>query len=654
MKEILALLVCCLPYFANAQQAVLDSIRNRIKTEVNDTDKVRQLVLLANKIKQNDTAEAWDCVRKIKALADAKDNEFFRAQTYFLSASIQLFTQPFDATANYEKAINIFQKYPDNSRAQISLGTAYINMGLIHTNNNDYTTAIDYYLKAESVYLKVNPLHTNLAILYSNIALAFGFIGKFDESIEYSKKGLEFSRRSKDKQYLLNSMYSYGHNLISANRFGPAVLQILDSAEVLALELMNKGSYFDCVFDKARYYIGTGEYQKSIDVYTRCLALATENQFTTSFGNIFIGIAANELALKRTKQAAAHLDSAAKYIDFTGYSNVKQMYFFNYAEVYRQSGNFDKAFAYKDSVANIRDSLYQADNIRQIEFTRARYNYEKKENEVTLLEADKKIQLLSIRQKNLLNYFLIGTAVVLLIISLQSYRNYRQKQNIQQQRINELETEKQLAATEAVLKGEEQERTRLAKDLHDGLGGILSGIKYSLISMKGNLVMTHENLQAFERSMDLLDTSIKEMRRVAHNMMPEALVKFGLNKALKDFCNEINQSGALQVKYQSLGLDDLVLDDTTAITIYRIVQELLNNTMKHAAASNAIVQLTKTDDVLTVTVEDNGKGLDTGVLQTSKGIGWDNIRNRVEFLKGKLDVHSQPVNGTSVNIEFTV
>jgi signal transduction histidine kinase len=276
---------------------------------------------------------------------------------------------------------------------------------------------------------------------------------------------------------------------------------------------------------------------------------------------------------------------------------------------------------------------------------RVKYETEKKDNQLKLQQA-------TIRQKNTLNYISIGSVAALLIISLLSYRNYRNKQRLQQQRIVELETEKKLTATEAVLKGEEQERTRLAKDLHDGLGGMLSGIKYSFNTMKGNLVMTPDNAQAFERSMDMLDSSIKEMRRVAHNMMPEALVKFGLDTALKDFCNDVNQSGALKVNYQSIGLNEATIDQTTGITIYRIVQELLNNTMKHAAAKNAIVQVSKIDGVLSVTVEDDGKGFDTSILKQAKGIGWDNIKHRVEFLKGKLDVNSQPEKGTSVHIEF--
>jgi signal transduction histidine kinase len=232
------------------------------------------------------------------------------------------------------------------------------------------------------------------------------------------------------------------------------------------------------------------------------------------------------------------------------------------------------------------------------------------------------------------------------------YRNFRQKQKIHQQQLLEMEAEKKLSATEAILKGEEQERTRLAKDLHDGLGGILSGIKFSFQTMRGNLVMTADNQQAFERSMDMLDSSIKEMRRVAHNMMPEALVKFGLDTALKDFCEDINQSGALQVVYQSFGMENVQVEQTAAIAIYRIVQELLNNTMKHAAARTAIVQLSKTADGMNITVEDDGKGFDPVILNNAKGIGWNNIQSRVEYLKGKMDVLSAPGKGTSVNIEL--
>jgi two-component system, NarL family, sensor kinase len=134
--------------------------------------------------------------------------------------------------------------------------------------------------------------------------------------------------------------------------------------------------------------------------------------------------------------------------------------------------------------------------------------------------------------------------------------------------------------------------------------------------------------------------------------MPEALVKFGLDTALRDYCHDITQGGALQVRYQSIGLADDNPDQTTAITIYRIVQELITNTIKHASAKTAIVQVTKTGAQVAVTVEDDGKGFDTAILKQSKGIGWTNIQHRVDCLKGTLDVNSQLGGGTSVHIEF--
>jgi signal transduction histidine kinase len=151
----------------------------------------------------------------------------------------------------------------------------------------------------------------------------------------------------------------------------------------------------------------------------------------------------------------------------------------------------------------------------------------KNKNEIVQLEKDKQIQSLSIRQKSSLNYILVGSLAAVSLMSFLLYRNYRQKQKLQQQKFVELEKDKQLTVVEAMLKGQEEERSRLAKDLHDGLGGLLSGVKYSLNNMKDNLIVTPDNMAVFERSLDMIDTSIKELRRVAHNMMPEMLIKFG-------------------------------------------------------------------------------------------------------------------------------
>jgi len=136
-------------------------------------------------------------------------------------------------------------------------------------------------------------------------------------------------------------------------------------------------------------------------------------------------------------------------------------------------------------------------------------------------------------------------------------------------------------------------------------------------------------------------------------MMPEMLTKFGLDEALKEYCNAINTTKLLIVKYQSVGMEQR-LDNSIEIIIYRIVQELLNNTMKHASATEVFVQLIREENRLNIVVEDNGKGFETSLLENSKGAGWTNIRSRVDYLKGQLDVHAEPGKGTLVNIEISL
>lgn len=170
--------------------------------------------------------------------------------------------------------------------------------------------------------------------------------------------------------------------------------------------------------------------------------------------------------------------------------------------------------------------------------------------------------------------------------------------------------------------------------------------------MKSNVVLDAESALVFERSLDMLDNSISELRRVAHNMMPEVLVKFGLREALKSYCDSIQQSGIFKVDFQSLGTDTR-LASNTEIILYRIVQELLNNASKYAKASTVLVQLAFHENEISITVEDNGVGFDTAKIQQSSGAGWNNIRSRVEYLKGKIDVTSG-AGGTSVYLHIPV
>ena len=304
------------------------------------------------------------------------------------------------------------------------------------------------------------------------------------------------------------------------------------------------------------------------------------------------------------------------------------------------------------------DSLNNQDLQKNNLSLEARYQSEKKQSQIVQLEKEKELQSLSIKQKNTFNALLGIGLLAAGIIGFLFYRNTKRKQQlsaqtqlIQQQQITQLEQEKQLVATTSILLGQEAERNRMAKDLHDGLGGMLSGIKLNLSSMQGNMIVHEKDVQLFSKSILQLDNAITEMRRVAHNMMPEALLKFGLSEAIQDYCDGINESNSVKMKFTQLGLQQ-PLDKPTEVILYRIVQELSNNAIKHAAAQNIFIQLNRHDKGISLTVEDDGKGFDTMQLATIKGAGLQNVQSRINYLKGSLDIDSVSNKGTSVNIEI--
>ena len=611
-----------------------------------DTAKVNRLNDLVGKLQHMDPAKAVQKATESAALSEKISYQLGMATSYRLIGVLYVDRMVLDSgRMYYDKAFAIVKDKKDQA-FQKQAGLITHNYGAIYHKKQEYDSAVAKYIAAIKIFTEGH--NEGLAFFsYNNLSALYSFLKENEKALAYAKEANRCARLLNDKAKILSTVNSEMSARIELGQFDSVYTSLKNNLE-MATSLQNYYQQGTTSNLLAKYY-GDGRGRFDSCIYYSRLALAgmekanNEYEGTNMLHNL-------GYYFKRAGMA----DSASKYLKLAlqkgktlGLDYVIQYSLENLVELEDSLGNKVAAYNYLRDLVTVKDSLYAKTNRDQLNELEVRYQAEKKDKQIAIQQAD-------IRQKKIFNYILIGGIAAILIISLLVYRNYRQKQSLQQRRIAELEKEKLLTATEAVLKGEEQERTRLAKDLHDGLGGMLSGIKYSLNTMKGNLIMTPENHQAFERSMDMLDSSIKEMRRVAHNMMPEALVKFGLDTALRDFCNDINQSGALRVNYQSIGLHDTAIDQTQSITIYRIVQELINNTMKHAGATSAIVQVTRQQQQLTVTVEDNGRGFDTSVLRQSGGIGWSNIKNRVEFLKGKLDIDSQHGKGTSVHIEFEV
>ncbi len=592
----------------------------------------------------------------------------------------------FDSSFYYLNQANDLAKKLNSDKFEYTINNKF---SIYYYFNNDYHKAIDYALKAKEVAEKENDMIL-LARMYNNIAGIHNHFNRPKSAIEYTLKCLDIIEKEKEKDstdfasYNITASETYGN----LRQFGKAVIFARKGIEY-GKKFDDAGSVMNGLNNLSVFYSQLNKLDSAVEVNKEQLQLAKDYQSVVYINYALINLCYNNFRNGDTKAVEKYAGELKQSIQglpdkqLSAEANVAFAFDFIGRKKYDEArAELEKGIETAKAAGNVislenlynalttvcylqgkikeaelytyrRDSIVSERNLQDLNlFTRdleTKYETEKKEARIQLQQTE-------LRQRRNLNYFLIAGSAALLIIFLLSYRNYRNRQKLQQLKIADLETEKQLTATEAVLKGEEQERTRLAKDLHDGLGGMLSGIKYSFSSMKANLIMTPENMHTFERNIDMLDSSIREMRRVAHNMMPEILVKYGLDAALREFCGETDRSGVLRVTYQSIDMDKIAIEQTAAVTVYRIVQELVNNAIRHAGAENVLVQahISAQEKLLTLTVEDDGKGLDTAQLKQSSGMGWSNIQHRVEFLKGKIDINSDKGKGTSVLIEITI
>jgi signal transduction histidine kinase len=208
------------------------------------------------------------------------------------------------------------------------------------------------------------------------------------------------------------------------------------------------------------------------------------------------------------------------------------------------------------------------------------------------------------------------------------------------------------AALNSLLEGQEQERKRLASEIHDGIGPILSTVKMSLASIEGDVEnINHELGEKFRKSYEMIDEAASDLRSISHNLMPKVISDFGLSEALETLCEKVNATKNLKVDFINSGLTQR-LDETTELGLYRISQELINNTLKYAQAKKITIQLMLRDDTIQLMYEDDGKGFYPDAI--SKGIGLMNIENRTRALAGHLHIDSQPGRGMTAAIEVPI
>ncbi len=328
-----------------------------------------------------------------------------------------------------------------------------------------------------------------------------------------------------------------------------------------------------------------------------------------------------------------------------------------FANCYEILGNYELAVeSYKEYILNDKQlhkkeikTLQSRNNILSRSYEIQEENLEAQEN---LYQQAQRSEM-----QKILTYALSIGSVILLIGTYFIIRFFQekihtttiiqsQKEEISKQKINELENNLKIESMHSMINGQEAERERIAQDLHDSLGGLMSTIKLHFDSIQSKN-KTVKKLYEYQKANELIDIACQEIRVISNNMTPGSLAKLGLTSSITDLINRVNSPNGPNIVFQHFGIDDEI-DIGLSLTIYRIIQELLNNSIKHAKASEILIEINQKEDEISLLVEDDGIGFDVGKVK--RGMGTGNISSRVNYLKGELSIHSVENEGTSTMI----
>lgn len=349
--------------------------------------------------------------------------------------------------------------------------------------------------------------------------------------------------------------------------------------------------------------------------------------------------------------------------------SLKENVYKGLSDIHRAKGEFEKALEYHteyNKIVKLKADLAQKEINSEF---KVKYEIEKKERELEELNNQKRLTELAFQQriednnkeKNMLFTFGVLMFIIIILGAVILFNYQRQiesnktitlkTEEINRVKIKELEKSLRLESVNAMLKGQEIERRRIAKDLHDSVGALLSSIKLHFESMN-KVFSSDKNKNLYSKTKQLIDDACHEVRNISHDMMPGSLEKFGLIPALQDYTSKLKLNKKLEVDVVDYGIPQH-LDNTVSMNAYRIVQELLNNVIKHSDAREVMVQLTMKEGKLNIMVEDDGIGFNPE-RDKEKGIGLKNIISRVNYLNGEIHFDTQNGNGTNVMIDFPV
>lgn len=536
----------------------------------------------------------------------------------------------YDTAALYlDKGLEIAQKLKDR-RFEAIISVTY---GAIYQEQSLYDKSLESYLKAVKL-LESEGDKKGLSSVYSNIGGIYQILKNYAPALVYFNKAEQLAIKENNQASLANIYISLSDISLHQDKGKDDALNYAHKALHNSKSTGNSFNEASALQMLSRIYYYYGDAEVALSMAKEALQKTRALGFPDLTSHALIDLSNTYLYLKNYEQSIKNAMESLN-TDSTD-SNVAMNAYANLLVSNAHLGRPELAEQYLKSYRLVLDRYANKSYQNSLSELQVRYETEKKELKIEALE----------KQRQLYIWLGIVAALLLLIALAFAYIRYRlaiSKKKLAEKETQRLEQEKQLVAVQATLDGEAAERTRLARDLHDGLGSMLSAVKLNLPQVQGNALLESVDVSRFQKAIGMLDDSIQELRRVAHHMMPETLLRFGLKVSLSDFCAAIPLA-----RFHYFG-NEARLPEKMEIMVYRCIHELVNNVLKHAEATQINVQLVQEADRVSFTVQDNGKGFKPD--GTSEGMGLQNIRSRVDAFQGKMEIHSS-AQGTEIHIEL--
>jgi len=496
---------------------------------------------------------------------------------------------------NYDSTAHYYDRAADvrgSINQQDVLAGDYIGLAQVYARQKNYDKAIGLYNAAIDLAPKTGTRQT--------LMFALSQLGQLYEDKQNYREALSYYRQSFDigdsldfvKKAKENTSEAYSHNFVGD------VLGSMKQKNTQAQDILK-----------------TIETKKAL---SDTLAL-TINYF--NLGQLY-------KSKRMYPQALDALQNCLQYATQINYTDMQNSAVNEIADLYGQIGDYKQSLLYLKKHA----TLSTGKNSKTIDALQTKYEITQREDQ--LLK-----QQFEITKRN---YWMIGIVVFVLLMLLIVFVFYKQAQLKQRN-----------AAMQAIIETEESERRRIAQDLHDSVSQTMSAAKINLTVISGELPFINDDQRKrFEKAINLVDYGFREVRTISHNMMPWALHKTGLAQVIKQFIENI-ENDTIAINFYSKGFD-APFDDTIEIILYRVLQESVNNVMKHANASRLDISLIRDDVNISLTIEDNGLGFDAANPDAYSGMGLNNLRSRINFLKGKVELDSQVGKGTLVSVYVPV